>query len=147
MSETSATKTLRTHLKAQGEHSQRFEDKLSPGVPDTGTTINGTYCFLEGKFIKSLPANDSTFIRFGKRNEPRLAHQRNWLVNHRKANGLAFWWVRVRDGGWYLFPDKFNWLVDGVRKDVLLQQENLGSAKAMVQRLNEYADEHVKGWL
>lgn len=146
MSENSATKTLRTHLKAQGEHSQRFEDKLSPGIPDTGTTINGCYVFLEGKFIKDLPTRDSTLVTFGRKGEERLAHQRNWLTAHRKAGGLAFWWIRVRDGGWYLFPDKFNWLVDGVRKDILLQQEDLGSAKALVAKLNEYVDEHIKGW-
>lgn len=146
MSENSATKTLRTHLKAQGEHSQRFEDKLSPGVPDTGTTINGCYVFLEGKFIKELPSRDTTLVMFGRKGEDRLAHQRNWLTAHRKAGGLAFWWIRVRDGGWYLFPDKFNWLVDGVRKDILLQQQDLGSAKALVAKLNEYVDEHIKGW-
>lgn len=148
MSETNATRTLRTHLKAQGEHAQRFEDKLTPGIPDTGTTINGLYVFLEGKFIKSLPARDDTLVRFGSKNEPRLAHQRNWLKSHRAAGGLAFWWVRVRDGGWYLFEDKFDWLVDGVPKRVLLEQENLGSAKNMLARLNAYADERIKnGWL
>ena len=146
MSETNATRTLRAHLKAQGEHAQRFEDKLTPGIPDTGTTINACWVWLEGKFIKDLPARDNTLVRFGSKGEDRLIHQRNWLTAHRKAGGLAFWWVRVRDGGWYLFPDKFNWLTDGVPKTVLLEQENLGSAKAMVARLNEYVDEHIKGW-
>lgn len=148
MSETNATRTLRTHLQAEGAHCQRFEDKLSPGIPDTMACLNGFPIFLEGKFLKDLPVKGSTLVRFGSNGEPRLAHQRNWLVAHRKAGGLAFWWVRVRDGGWYLFEDKFNWLVDGVPKDIFLAQENLGSAKAMVARLNELVDKHVKNaWL
>lgn len=142
MSETNATRTLRTHLKARGEHSQRFEDKLTPGIPDTGTTFNGAYLFLEGKFVKDLPARDTSLVRFGRKGEDRLIHQRNWLTAHRKAGGLAFWWIRVRDGGWYLFPDKFNWLVDGVEKQLLLREENLGSAKALVERLDSYVNEH-----
>jgi len=137
MSENAATQTLRKHLKAQQEHVQRFEDKLSPGIPDTGTTINGRYVFLEGKFIKAMPVRSTSKIRFGSTGEARLAHQRNWLTLHRRAGGLSFWWVRVRDAGWYLFDDHFDWLVDGVEKDVFLQQRNLGSAKAMVARLNE----------
>lgn len=148
MSETSATRTLRTHLQADGAHCQRFEDKLSPGIPDTMACINGLTIFLEGKFLKDLPVKDTTLIRFGSSGEPRLAHQRNWLVAHRKAGGLAFWWVRVRDGGWYLFEDKFNWLVDGVPKKIFLEQENLGSAKAMAARLNALVDKQIKeGWL
>lgn len=148
MSESNATQTLRTHLKADGCHVQRFEDKLTPGIPDTMATLNGFPIFLEGKFVKDLPAKDDTLVRFGSKDEPRLAHQRNWLTTHRKAGGLAFWWVRVRDGGWYLFEDKFNWLVDGVPKRVLLEQENLGSAKAMVARLNAMVDKHIKtAWL
>lgn len=145
MSENAATTTLRTYLKALGEHVQRFEDKLTPGVPDTGSTVGGRYVFLEGKFLKELPARDKTLIRFGSKDEPRLAHQRNWLTAHRKAGGLAYWWVRVRDGGWYLFPDKFNWLVDGVPKDIFLQQESFRSAKEMVAHLDALVEQETRG--
>ena len=80
MSESNATKTLRTHLQTAGAHCQRFEDKLTPGIPDTGVGLHGVYSFLEGKFIKALPARDSTLVRFGSAGEPRLAHQCNWLT-------------------------------------------------------------------
>jgi len=143
MSETNATRTLRTHLVSLGGHAQRFEDKMSPGIPDTGFGLHGVYAFLEGKFIKDLPAREKTLVRFGSKDEPRLAHQRNWLTAHDKAGGLAYWWVRVRDGGWYLFTDRYSWLVTGIPKDVLLQQENLGSAKAMAARLNDLMLDHA----
>ena len=143
MSETNATRTLRTHLVSLGGHAQRFEDKMSPGIPDTGFGLHGVYAFLEGKFIKDLPSREKTLVRFGSKDEPRLAHQRNWLTAHDKAGGLAYWWVRVRDGGWYLFTDRYSWLVTGIPKDVLLQQENLGSAKAMAARLNDLMLDHA----
>lgn len=143
MSESNATRTLRTHLQAGGAHCQRFEDKLTSGIPDTGVGQHGVYAFLEGKFIKELPARDKTLVRFGSKDEPRLAHQRNWLTSHDKAGGLALWWVRVRDGGWYLFTDRYTWLVDGISKDVLLQEENLGSAKAMAARINDLMLDHA----
>lgn len=143
MSETSATRTLRTHLVGQGSHVQRFEDKLSSGIPDTMATLLGVPAFLEGKFIKDLPARGKTLIRFGGKNEARLAHQCNWGNAHRKAGGMSFWWVRVRDGGWYLFEDKFEWIRDGVERDIFLAQENLGSAKGIVERLNRHAMQHI----
>lgn len=135
MSESNATKTLRTYLTSAGAHVQRIEDKLTPGIADTNFCLGGVEAWLEGKFVKDLPAKDDTLVRFGSKGEPRLVHQRNWLTARRKAGGNAFWWVRVRDGGWYLFEDKFNWLTDGVPKRVLLEQENLGSAKRLVEVL------------
>lgn len=148
MSEHSATNTLRQHLKAQGAHVQRFEDKLSPGIPDTMACLNGYPIFLEGKFIKALPARDDTLVRFGSTGEARLAHQRNWLRAHRDAGGLALLWVQVRDKGWYLFETEFDILVDGIPKKDLLAREDLGSAKAMVARLNDLVVEHIQtSWL
>ena len=135
MSESNATKTLRTHLRARGAHVQRFEDKLTPGIPDTGCGIHGRYAWLEGKFVKALPARGKTLIRFGSRGEPRLAHQRNWLTAHQKAGGIALWWIRVRDGKWYLFADRFNWLTDGVERDTLLAQQGFSSAKEMAREI------------
>jgi len=137
MSETNATRTLRTHLQAGGAHCQRFEDKLSPGIPDTGVGKYGVYAFLEGKFIKNLPARDKTLVRFGAAGEPRLAHQCNWLTAHAKAGGLAFWWVRVRDGGWYLFTDRYTLLRDGIPKNLLLEEKNWGSAKSMAEQIKK----------
>lgn len=137
MSENNATRTLRTHLQAYGCHCQRFEDKLSPGIPDTGVGALGVYAFLEGKFIKQLPTRETTLVRFGSKDEPRLAHQFNWLTAHDKAGGLAMWWIRVRDVGWYLFDDRYVWLKTGVPKDILLQERNLGSGKAMADEITK----------
>lgn len=143
MSETNATRTLRTHLVSLGGHAQRFEDKLSPGIPDTGFGFAGVYAFLEGKHIKDLPARDNTLVRFGGKDEPRLAHQCNWLTAHDKAGGLAMWWIRVRDGGWYLFTDRYTWLRDGVPKKVLLEEHNWGSAKALAAQVKELMLDHA----
>jgi len=135
MTETTATQTLRSHLKALGAHVQRIEDKLTPGIPDTNACLNGVEIWLEGKFLKDLPARSDTLVRFGNKGEDRLVHQCNWLTARDRAGGRAFWWVRVRDGGWYLFEDKFNWLKDGVRKDIFLQQPSFTSAKLLVEYL------------
>jgi len=137
MSETNATRTLRTHLKAMGVHVQRIEDKLTAGIPDTNGCVSGVEFWAEGKFVKQLPARPTTLVRFGSKGEQRLALQRNWLMARQQAGGRCFWWVRVRDGGWYLFEDKFNWLVEGVPRAVLDQQENLGSAKRMAEVIVE----------
>lgn len=108
---------------------------MSPGIPDTNACLNGLELWLEGKFLKDLPARETTLIQFGNRGEDRLIHQCNWLTARRKAGGKAFWWVRVRDANWYLFGDKFNWLKDGVRKDIFLQQPSFTSAKLLVEDL------------
>lgn len=108
---------------------------MSPGIPDTNACLNGREMWLEGKFLKDLPARDPTLIRFGTKGEPRLVHQCNWLTARRKAGGLTFWWVRVRDANWYLFEDKFSWLKDGVHKDIFLQQPSFTSAKLLVEYL------------
>ena len=132
MSESTATQTLRSHLKALGAHVQRIEDKLTPGIPDTNACLNGVEVWLEGKFLKDLPARPDTLVRFGNKGEDRLIHQYNWLTARQKAGGHAFWWVRVRDGGWYLFDRNFNWLKDGVEKRVFLAQPAFPSAKALI---------------
>lgn len=143
MAENSSTKTVRTLLVRQGSHVQRFEDKLTPGIPDMGATMKcGRYAFLEGKFLKALPMRDSSLIRFGGKDEPRLAHQRNWLKAHYYAGGLAFWWVRVRDGRWHLFSDRFDWLVTGVTKHEFMTTRSFASAKEMVACLNKEVEDH-----
>lgn len=144
MGETSATKTLRAHLVAHGAHVQRIEDKLTPGIPDTNVCLRGVEMWLEGKFLKDLPARDDTLIRFGAKGEPRLIHQANWLDARRKAGGLTFWWVRVRDGGWYLFDSHFSWLKDGVSKSTFLTEEAFASAKAMTDAIADLASRHAR---
>lgn len=143
MSESSATKTLRDNLVSRGAHIQRIEDKLTSGIPDTNACLNGTEFWAEGKFLKELPKRNSTLATFGKKGEPRLIHQCNWLTARAKAGGLTFWWLRVRDGdgaGWYIFHDveEFQWLKTGVPKIWLLEFENkFPTAKTMVDYIQE----------
>jgi hypothetical protein len=141
MGEHNATRTLRSHLESMGAFVQRFEDKLSPGIPDTMACLDGVDVWLEGKFVKELPVRQSTLVRFGSKGEPRLAHQRNWHRSYQKAGGLSFIWVRVRDGGWYLFEDP-ELLVSGITKEALLRCENHGSAKALAMVIEEESCKH-----
>lgn len=135
MSESTATATLRRHLRALGAHVQAIQDGCTPGIPDTNLCHAGREIWLEGKFVRQLPTRDRTLVRFGRPTDPRLIHQRHWLDDRRAAGGYALWWVRVRDGGWYLLDGHTHWLTDGVPKQTLLAQENLRSAKAMAARL------------
>lgn len=139
MSESNATRTFRTNLLAHGGHIQRFEDKMSPGIPDTNYGNLGVDAWLEGKHIKKLPERDATVIMFGRKGEPRLAHQYNWLTKRQSVGGLACWWIRTPNG-WYLFKDKFVWLKTGVPKKVLLEQRNYGSSKAMAEQVIEWME-------
>lgn len=141
MTEHNATKTLRGYLESMGAFVQRFEDKLSPGIPDTMACLDGVDVWLEGKFVKALPAKADTLVRFGGRDEPRLAHQRNWIRTYQKAGGLAFVWVRVRDGGWYLFEDP-EILVTGIPKSELLGCMNYGNAKVLAMAISEASCKH-----
>lgn len=144
MSENNATKTLRSHLQSMGAFVQRFEDKLSPGIPDTLACLDGVDVWLEGKFVKALPARQDTLVRFGARDEPRLAHQRNWIREYQKAGGLAFIWVRVRDadgsGGWYLFDDSE--ILAGIPKEELMRSMNYGNAKTLAIAISEATCKH-----
>ena len=141
MSEHNATRTLRGHLESMGAFVQRFEDKLSPGIPDTVACLDGVDVWLEGKFVKELPARQETLVRFGSKDEPRLAHQRNWHRAYQKAGGLSFIWVRVRDRAWYLFKDP-ELLVSGITKERLLASMNYGNARTLAMAISEASFKH-----
>ena len=125
-------------------HVQRFEDKLSPGIPDTMACGRGICAFIEGKFIQSFPARDNTFIRFGSKGEDRLAHQCNWLTAHDKAGGLALWWVRVGDGGWYLFDKHYDWIRDGIPRWRFEGTRRYSSARTMVEGIDKMMKDHAE---
>lgn len=138
MSESNSTRTFRDHLVSKGAHVQRVEDKLTPGIPDTNASMFGVDFWAEGKHLTELPVRLNTQVVFGKKGEPRLIHQCNWLTARHNAGGLCFWWLRVRDGdgaGWYLFADvdEFVWLRDGLPKQWLLDHPNrFSTCKEMV---------------
>ena len=135
MSENSATKTFRNNWASEGAHPQRIEDKITPGIPDTNICWLGLEAWFEGKFLRKLPARDDTLVQFGSKGEPRLRHQRNWLTTRAKAGGSAFWWVRVQDTCWFMCDHNFDWLKDGVRKDLFLAQHEymFSDSKAMIK--------------
>lgn len=119
MSEASAWTTLRGHLVGMGGrvHIQRFEDKLTGGIPDTnvcwdpvwGTPHPGIEFWLEGKYVKALPKRQTTRVKVDLR-----ADQALWLETRQRAGGKAFVWIRVADYGWLLFDSGFRELRDGI---------------------------------
>ena len=133
MSESASWQTIRKHLASHGAHIQRLEDQLSVGVPDATACLRRDF-WLEGKFVKSLPARDDTPIRFGARAQ--TVHQRNWLDARTRAGGICFVWVRVADERWYYFTDDFAFLVDGIPKKEFLAHPNAFKyASDMVERI------------
>lgn len=141
MSENSATKTLRNNLKKLGAHVQRFEDKLTPGIPDTNFCLEAREVWLEGKFLRSLPSREDTLVRFGARNEPRLAHQRNWMTARHNAGSFVRWWLRVQDVGWWLFDD-FDVIRDGIPKRDLRAMPRYANSQLMIDAVVREATEH-----
>lgn len=132
MSEASAWTTLRSHLKAmEGRvHIQRFEDKLTGGIPDTNVCWNGIEFWLEGKFVRNLPLRASTLVKVGLR-----ADQKLWLETRQRAGGKAFVWVRIADHGWLLFENRFQALKDGIRLTDFIDEPVYSTCKEMVEAL------------
>lgn len=99
MGEFAAGHTLKANIKAlfPNAHYQRFEDSLSPGIPDANWCFGGTEVWLEGKHVKAYPKRGSTLIKVGLR-----AEQRVWIKQRYAAGGHVFVWVRCPDG-WYAF--------------------------------------------
>ena len=138
MSESNATKTLKKALRVYPKiHFQRFEDKLTPGIPDLNFCYLGKEFWLEGKHLKTLPARGSSRVRFGQKGEPRLAHQCHWLNARKDAGGRAFLWLRIDDAGWFVLNDGFRVLIDGLTKDALLGRRNFKFAKDVVKYIIE----------
>lgn len=131
MSEQSATQTIRSHLARAGAHIQRIEDKLTPGVPDMNFKIPDLpECWLEGKFLRSLPKRDATPVRVGLKTEQAL-----WLEERKLRGGKVFVWVRILDTGWWLFDDRFRELQDGIPTSQFVAEAYFQNAKELVEAL------------
>lgn len=117
-SEDSAWATLRTHFSERLCHIQRFEDKLSSGIPDSNICYEGHEFWFEGKFIREYPKRRNTRVKVGLRED-----QRNWLNARTRAGGTCTVWVR-EPRGWRLVTEDFNALYDGIP---LSQWENTGT--------------------
>lgn len=107
-SEASAWSTVREKLKAHRAHVQRFEDKLSSGIPDANVCLNGVEFWLEGKFLADYPKRDGTLVKLGLRPE-----QRVWAKQRIAAGGTVLTWARVPDG-WTLFYNEPDVVFEGI---------------------------------
>lgn len=132
MSEANAWSTVRSHLinLRPLPHIQRFEDRLTGGIPDTNVCFDGLDFWLEGKFLKSLPKRDTTLVRVDLR-----ADQALWHENRQLAGGKTFVWIRIANLGWQLWHDRFRSLQDGVPLNAFLQEPIYRSAKEMVAEI------------
>ena len=126
--ENSATKSIRKHLKANGAHVVRLEDKLTPGIPDLNFCYRGKEVWLEGKFVR-LPKRDNTLVSFGATH--RTLNQSEWMKQRRDSGGCCFFWVRVEGGQWYIL-DNLEWLRAGITKSELEKQPSFRTAKELV---------------
>jgi len=140
MSEASSWSTLRTHLMLfDGKvHIQRFEDKLTGGIPDCNVcwtpvgfkAKNSIEFWMEGKFVKELPKRATTKVKVGLRPDQAL-----WLETRQRAGGNAFVWVRIADVGWQLWSSRFRALQDGIPANEFLQEPVYSTCKDMARLL------------
>lgn len=117
-SEDSAWATLRAHFAERLCHIQRFEDKLSFGIPDSNICYEGHDFWFEGKFLREYPKRGNTRVQVGLRED-----QRNWLNARKRAGGTCVVWVR-EPRGWRFVTDDFDALHDGIP---LNRWENTGT--------------------
>ncbi len=133
MTEASAWTTLKSNLHQGLEgnvHIQRFEDKLTGGIPDTNVCWNGLDFWMEGKFLKVLPKRSATLIKVDLR-----ANQTLWLETRKRAGGKVFVWVRVADYGWMLFSDRFRDLKEGIPLEEFLKLPSFINCRSLVRHL------------
>lgn len=105
MSETAMWHSMRAKL--PGTH-QRFEDKLSSGIPDLNWLYNGKESWIELKYKKNIIKGNR------KRNTGLEPEQGLWLRERKRFGGNAFLLIKCgsgRDAQWWLFDDHFKQLV------------------------------------
>lgn len=107
-SEDSAWHTLRQKFVSRGCHVQRFEDKLSLGIPDSNICFQGKEFWFEGKHLKAYPAREGTRVRVGLRPEQFI-----WLYTRKSLGARCYIWVR-EPKGWRLIDDDFLAVRDGI---------------------------------
>lgn len=117
-SEDSAWATLRTHFSERLCHIQRFEDKLSSGIPDSNICYEGHEFWFEGKFLRAYPMRANTRVQVGLKHD-----QRNWLNARKRAGGTCIVWVREPRGWRYCHQD-FDALHDGIPLNVWNQDRH-----------------------
>lgn len=107
-SEDSAWATIRKNLADAQCHIQRFEDKLSLGIPDSNICYQAHEFWFEGKFLRAYPVRESTRVQVGLKHE-----QRNWLNARSRAGGTCIVWIR-EPRGWRYTAANFDELHDGI---------------------------------
>ena len=132
MSEQTAWTTMRGHLTSlPGRvHIQRFEDKLTGGIPDTNVCWAGHEFWMEAKFVKDLPKRPTTKVKVGLRPDQAL-----WLETRQRAGSLAFVWIRVRDYGWLLFDGRYRALQDGIPLEDFMNEPVYANCKELVAEI------------
>jgi hypothetical protein len=128
MKESSSWSTLRGHLKARGAHLQRFEDKLTGGIPDTNVCLRGSEFWLEGKALREWPKRETTLVKVGLRPDQAL-----WLDNRVRAGGHAFVWIKTPTV--WILSTRFFDLRDGITRADLLTEPVFMTAAGLVDYL------------
>lgn len=83
-------------------HYQRFEDKLTPGIPDLNIKFrNGLEAWVELKYVVA-PA-PSNIVNIGLRREQYI-----WMREGKLAGRLCYLLARI-GSIWYLWSDEFSW--------------------------------------
>ena len=141
MSEAAAWGTIRGHLQGlqpRRLHIQRFEDKLTAGIPDTNVAWNGYEWWMEGKYVKDLPVRSNSPVKL-----PHYTPQQClWLETRQRAGCCAFLWIRVRDYGWLLFTSRYRALYDGMPMADFTNEPVYSSAKELVTEMACFAIKH-----
>lgn len=108
-SEASAWSTLRVHFAEAGCDIQRFEDKLTPGIPDANICYRGREFWLEGKFLRAYPKREASLVKVGLRDRQVL-----WAKKRDAAGGQCFVWVREPLGWRLLAVPMYDRLLNGI---------------------------------
>jgi hypothetical protein len=129
-SEDSAWATLRAKFAAAGCHIQRFEDKLSTGIPDSNICYRGREFWFEGKFLPKYPVRLATPVRLGLKPD-----QCNWLTLRSRAGARCYVWSR-EPRCWRLINSDFEKVRDGLPKHEWVKfGREFASSKELVECL------------
>ena len=115
---------------------QRFEDKLSYGIPDVGFVLKGAgpYGFIELKRVKEFPKRPTTVIRI-----PHPEHwkiQQAWIRRVGRLTGRVFLLLQVAKT-YFLFDWRETQLVGELPKDRLYEL-SLGYWENSINRAELY---------
>jgi hypothetical protein len=95
---------LKRVLDAHRWHYQRFEDKITPGIPDVNVYVPGVgELWVEMKYVKAYPKQMTSRVHVGLR-----AEQLIWLEAAARAGRRACVLARV-DSRWVLWENPKSW--------------------------------------